>query len=176
MINNVLRENRMVSYILTVLRVYLGWSWMNAGFHKLTSDFDATGFLTKAATNPVKGPDGVVYDWWVQFLNDFALPHVKIFNMLIPWGEFLVGLGLILGCFTTLAMFFGIIMNFSFLLSGTISHNPTDILIGFILLAAGYNASKYTGLDRWVIPYLMKKVFHKEIKEEKTEEKTKKLS
>lgn len=161
MFNRLLRENRMVSYLLTVLRIYLGYAWMTAGWHKLKDGFDATGFLKNAVANPVASKGEVIYPTWNSFIENFALPNAEIFNTLIPWGEFLVGLGLILGCFTTAAMFFGLVMNFSFMLSGTVSHNPTDILLGFIILSAGYNASKYIGLDRWVIPYLNQKVFHK---------------
>jgi thiosulfate dehydrogenase [quinone] large subunit len=49
-------------------------------------------------------------------------------------------------------------MNFSFLLAGTVSHNPTDILLGGIILADGMNAGVF-GLDRWVIPFIRKTVF-----------------
>lgn len=49
-------------------------------------------------------------------------------------------------------------MNFSFLLAGTVSHNPTDILLGGMILAAGLNAGVF-GLDRWVIPFIRKTVF-----------------
>ncbi|WP_396954739.1 hypothetical protein [Neobacillus sp. YIM B06451] len=58
-------------------------------------------------------------------------------------------------------MFFGLVMNFSFMLAGTVSHNPTDILMGFIILVAGANAGKY-GLDRYVLPFINKTVFKKE--------------
>ncbi|MGG3560692.1 Crp/Fnr family transcriptional regulator, partial [Neobacillus rhizosphaerae] len=44
---------------------------------------------------------------------------------------------------------------FSFFLAGTVSHNPRDIFLGFIILTAGYNAGKI-GLDRWVVPYFRK--------------------
>ena len=156
MFNKFLRENKIASVILTVLRLYLGYSWFTAGFHKLTGGFDAAGFLKGAIANPVKGPDGaVVFGWYVDFLKHFALPNVDVFNVLVPWGETLIGLGLILGCLTTAAMFFGLIMNFSFFLAGTVSHNPRDIFLGFIILTAGYNAGKI-GLDRWVVPYFRK--------------------
>jgi thiosulfate dehydrogenase (quinone) large subunit len=49
------------------------------------------------------------------------------------------------------------VMNFSFFLAGTVSHNPTDIFLGFIILTAGYNAGKY-GLDYWVVPFINKKI------------------
>ncbi|MCD4839251.1 DoxX family membrane protein [Neobacillus sedimentimangrovi] len=156
MFNTFLRENKIAASILTVLRLFLGYSWFTAGLGKITGGFDASGFLKNAIANPVKGPDGsVVYGWYVDFLQGFALPNVELFNILIPWGETLVGLGLLLGCLTTAAMFFGLVMNFSFFLAGTVSHNPTDIFLGFIILAAGYNAGRY-GLDRWVVPFIRK--------------------
>ncbi len=156
MFNRFLRENITAAVILTVLRIYLGYSWLTAGLGKLTGGFDASGFLKGATANPVKGPGGdLVFGWYVNFLNAFALPNAGLFNFIIPWGETLVGLGLILGCLTTAAAFFGIVMNFAFLLAGTISHSPIDIILGFIILAAGYNAGRI-GLDRWIVPFFRK--------------------
>jgi thiosulfate dehydrogenase (quinone) large subunit len=156
MFNKFLRENKIAAAILTVLRLYLGYSWFTAGFHKITGGFDAAGFLKGAIANPVKGPDGaMVFSWYVDFLKHFALPNVDVFNTMVPWGETLIGLGLILGCLTTTAMFFGLVMNFSFFLAGTVSHNPRDIFLGFIILTAGYNAGRI-GLDRWVVPFVRK--------------------
>lgn len=155
-----LRENTIAAGILTIIRLWLGYNWMTAGWGKLTGPgFDASGFLKGAIANPVKGPDGsVVYSWYVDFLNHIALPNVDVFNTIVPLGEFLIGLGLILGCLTTAAMFFGLVMNFSFFLAGTVSHNPSDIFFGVIILFAGFNAGKF-GLDRWVIPFIRKTVF-----------------
>jgi thiosulfate dehydrogenase (quinone) large subunit len=47
-------------------------------------------------------------------------------------------------------------MNFAFMLSGTISHNPTDIIMGVLIMVAGYNAGKF-GLDRFVVPFFKKR-------------------
>lgn len=158
-----LRENKIAAGILTIIRLFLGYSWFTSGFGKLTGGgFDASGFLTNAVTNPIMGPDGgAVYGWYTSFVEGFALPNVGLFNVLVPIGETLVGLGLILGCLTTAAAFFGVLMNFCFLLAGTISHNPTDILLGMIIMIAGANAGYY-GLDRWVLPYVRKAIFKKE--------------
>ncbi|WP_442598482.1 DoxX family membrane protein [Neobacillus sp. D3-1R] len=154
-----LRENTIAAGLLAVIRLYLGYSWLTAGLHKLTGGFDASGYLANAVANPVKGPDGgLVYGWYVSFLKGFALPNVDIFNTIVPLGEFLIGLGLILGCLTTAAMFFGLMMNFAFFLAGTVSHIPTDLFLGAIILFAGFNAGQF-GLDRWVIPYIRKTVF-----------------
>jgi thiosulfate dehydrogenase (quinone) large subunit len=156
-----LRENTISAALFAALRIFLGYQWMTAGFHKITGGFDASGFLKGAIANPVKGPDGVVYGGWVSFLESFAIPNADLFNVLVPWGEFLVGLGLILGCLTTAAAFFGVVMNFAFMFSGTISHNPTDIIMGVLIMVAGYNAGKF-GLDHIVVPFFHKR-FGKEV-------------
>jgi thiosulfate dehydrogenase (quinone) large subunit len=154
MFNKFLRENKIATALLTVIRLYLGYEWLTAGYHKLTGGFDTTGFLKGAIANPVKGPDGsVVYGWYVSFLQHLALPNAHIFNTIVPLGEFLVGLGLILGCLTTAAAFFALVMNFSYVFAGTVSSNPMDILLGVIIIAAGFNAGRI-GLDRWVIPFI----------------------
>jgi thiosulfate dehydrogenase (quinone) large subunit len=159
------RENKIAAALFTVLRIYLGYAWVNAGIHKITGGFDASGFLKGAVANPVAGPDGIVYGGWVSFLESFAIPNAEIFNVLIPWGETLVGLGLILGCLTSAAAFFAVVMNFSFLLSGTVSHNPTDIIMGVLIMVAGYNAGVF-GLDRYVVPFFKKK-FGKDVEGKK---------
>jgi thiosulfate dehydrogenase (quinone) large subunit len=152
-----LRESTIAAGLLLILRLYLGYSWLTSGWGKVSGGFDASGFLQGAIANPVKGPNGVVYGWWGTFLESVAIPNVALFNVLVPWGELLVGLGLIVGLFTPIAALFGVLMNFSFLLSGTISHNPTDILLGFLIMVAGYNAGRF-GLDYFLMPYLQQRI------------------
>jgi thiosulfate dehydrogenase (quinone) large subunit len=157
---NFLRENRTMAFLLTVVRIYLGYEWTVAGWHKIVDGFDATGFL-KGSIGKAAGDHPAVQTWWADFLEGFALPNVSIFNVLIPWGEFLVGIALIIGVFTTFAALMGITMNFAFLLSGTTSTNPQMVLLTIFLLVAGYNAAKIGG-DNWIIPYIRREI--KEIK------------
>ena len=147
----------LASYILTVIRLYVGYGFLTAGFEKIAGGkFEASGFLAGAIHNPVLSPAKVVeYPTYVAFLKGFALPNAHLFNVLVPYGEFLVGLGLILGCLTTAAAFFGLVMNFSYVFAGTVSSNPLDILLGVIILTAGFNAGRI-GLDRWAIPFVHK--------------------
>ncbi|NRD79972.1 DoxX family protein [Bacillus sp. BRMEA1] len=157
MFNKFLRENKFAAYILTVIRLYVGYEFLMAGFEKISGGkFTVAGFLAGAVAKPVVGPTGsVVYPTYVAFLKHFALPNAPLFNVLVPYGEFLVGLGLILGCLTTAAAFFGLVMNFSYVFAGTVSTNPFDILLGVIVLTAGLNAGRI-GLDYWVIPFIRK--------------------
>ncbi|GMA51161.1 hypothetical protein GCM10025857_25180 [Alicyclobacillus contaminans] len=168
MFTNWLRSNRWAAGILTILRVYLGWEFLHAGWEKITASkpFNAAGFLANSIQHPVLTPEKTVqYPWFNAFLKGFALPHVGLFNVLVPWGELLVGVGLILGTLTTAAVFFGMLMNFVYMFAGTVSSNPMDVLIGIFIIVAGYNAGHFGG-DRWVIPWLREHVFrrvHKEV-------------
>jgi thiosulfate dehydrogenase [quinone] large subunit len=159
------RENRYAAGAVLLLRLYIGWLWLEAGWHKITGGFDATGFLTRAVENPVadKATGAAVYPTYTAFIEHFALPNVKLINFLIPWGEFLIGLGLILGALTIAAAFFGLMLNFLFLFAGTVSTNPWMLLLGALIFIAGANAGAY-GLDRFLMPVLKagwKKLFHR---------------
>lgn len=147
-----LRENEIASGILTIIRVYLGYLWITAGWGKITNDFDASGFL-QGAIQKASGEHPAVQGWWAAFLEGFALPNVELFNILVAWGELLVGIGLILGCLTTFSALMGAVMNFAFMFSGTTSTNPQMVLLTIFILVAGYNAGKW-GLDRYVIPFI----------------------
>ena len=153
---NWLRSNRYAAILLTVIRLYLGYEFLIHGWEKIASakGFDASGFLKNAIAHPVLGPDkSAVFPTYNSFLEHFALPHVDLFNFLVPWGEVLVGCGLILGVMTGAAMFFGLLMNFMFLIAGTVSSNPWFIFLGLFILVAGSNAGKIGG-DYWVASWM----------------------
>ncbi|MFC4736404.1 DoxX family membrane protein [Bacillus daqingensis] len=145
-----LRNNRIAAGILTFLRLYLGWAWLTAGWGKVVGGFDASGYLQGVVAN---ADVAAQYPTYHAFIEHIALPNAGLFSFMVAWGELLVGLGLILGVFTTAAAFFGIVMNFAFLFAGTISTNPLLVLVTIFILAAGANAGRFGG-DRWVIPYL----------------------
>lgn len=149
-----LRNGKYAALLLTLVRLYVGWTFLSAGLKKLTGPkpFDATGFL-QGAIQKAGGEKPIVQGWYGDFLQNVALANVEVFNVLVPWGELLAGIGLILGTLTTFSALMCLLMNFSFLLAGTISKNPNLILLGFFLLAAGANAGRFGG-DRWVLPWL----------------------
>ncbi|OZU89234.1 Crp/Fnr family transcriptional regulator [Virgibacillus indicus] len=150
---NFIRNNKAAAGILTFLRIYIGYQWLTGGFGKITSGgFDASGFIQGAIAG-AGGDHPAVQGWWAAFLEAVALPNAELFSFMVMWGEFLVGIALILGIFTNFAALMGITMNFAFLFSGTVSTNAQMVLITVFLLVAGYNAGRI-GLDRWVIPFL----------------------
>ncbi|MCW0953234.1 DoxX family protein [Weissella ceti] len=164
--NHLLRNSRKASYMLLVLRLYLGYLWLTAGLSKVFMEggFHAEGLIT-GAINQGSPEQPFAYPWFQSFLKLMTDngQDAALFNLMVPWGEVFVGLGLIFGTFTLAAAFFGLVMNFTYLLSGMVSVNPTFIIIEFIILTAGFNAGKI-GLDYWVTPYLRRKFpfIHKE--------------
>ncbi|GIO26724.1 DoxX family protein [Ornithinibacillus bavariensis] len=150
---NFIRENKVFAGLLTIIRVYIGYTWLTAGIGKLTGGgFDASGFIQGAIAS-AGGEHPAVQGWWAAFLENVALPYADLFSMMVMLGEVLVGAALILGIFTNFAAVMGMTMNFAFLFSGTVSTNAQMVLLTILLAVAGFNAGRY-GLDRWVIPFL----------------------
>ena len=114
------------------VRLYVGAAWLEAGWHKLTGTgwMDGgsalKGFWTKAvAVDPKTGTGPITYDWYRDFLQ-YMLDHgwYTWIAKLIPLGELLVGLGILLGGLVGIAAFFGALLNMSFMLAGTACTNP----------------------------------------------------
>ena len=158
---NWLRHNFVASVLLTIIRIYLGFEWMMGGLNKLTmkGGFSSKGLIANAIQNPVQSPKGTAYPLYTEFLKVITSngKNTQVFDFLVSWGELLVGLGLIVGLLTIPAVFFALVMNFSYIFAGTISVNPWYILLEFFIIMAGFNAGKI-GLDRSVTPWLRKKL------------------
>lgn len=143
-----------VAVIWLLLRVWLGWQWLQAGWGKVgeaawtgeAAGSAVTGFLNRALESGVPG-------WYEWFIERIALPNAPVFGWLVAWGEVLVGVALILGVLTGIAAFFGTLMNLAFLFAGTVSSNPLMFIVGTWLVLAWRNAGWF-GLDRWVLPAL----------------------
>jgi thiosulfate dehydrogenase [quinone] large subunit len=153
--------------IWLAVRLWLGFSWLASGWGKARLwDFDNGTWLVGGGSS-LKGyweratavPPGfrgavVTYDWYYDFLKFMTDNQWFVwFAWLIVLGEIAVGLGLITGTLTGIAAFFGTLLNFNFLLAGTVSTNP--IMFGAtIFLILAWKNSGWWGLDRFVLPAL----------------------
>jgi thiosulfate dehydrogenase (quinone) large subunit len=148
------------AWIWLILRLYLGWEWLSAGWGKLNNPawtgskagVAITGFVN-GALQKTGGEHPDVQSWYAWFLNNLVLPHPVFWSYLVTAGEVLVGLALILGIFTGIAAFFGSFMNMSYLLAGAVSVNPILFVIALFLVLA-WKTAGWWGLDRWVLPAL----------------------
>lgn len=147
-----------LSWIWLIARVYIGWNWLEAGWHKVTDDAwmnggpALEGFWQRAIVVPEQGRPPISYDWYREYLQ-YMLEHgwADWFGPLIAVGETLVGIGLLVGAFTGIAAFFGAAMNWNFMLAGTASTNPVLGLIGIGVMIA-WKTSGWWGVDRFLLP------------------------
>lgn len=141
-----------------VVRLYVGYSWLEAGWHKLGDPawMDGgkalLGFwqnVVKTPAPPARAP--ITFDWYRDFIQ-FLIDNNTYtwFAKLVAAGEFLVGVTLILGAFVGIAAFFGALMNFNFMLAGSASTNPVLFFLAVLLMLA-WKTAGYYGLDRWLL-------------------------
>jgi thiosulfate dehydrogenase [quinone] large subunit len=145
-----------------VVRVYLGYLWLMAGWGKLTDPSGvwvgskagaAVAGFAQGAMAQTGGEHPQVTGWYAAFLKNVVVPNAAVFSYLVTFGEILVGLALILGLFTGIAAFFGGFMNASFIFAGVAGANPLMFILATWLVLA-WRVAGYWGLDRWVLPRL----------------------
>lgn len=149
------------TWVWAAIRVYVGYAWLMAGWHKVTSPAWTAGgsalkgYWEKAVAIPAApAKAAITYDWFRSFLQALLDGgHYSWFAKLIAYGELLVGIALILGAFVGIAAFFGAFMNFNFMLAGTASTNPV-LFLGAIFLMLAWKTAGYWGLDRWLLERL----------------------
>ena len=163
-----------LAWVWLIVRLWVGYQWLNSGIGinyflglggKPGKLFDPTwvsgssairGFWERAVAVP---PDPaakplVTFDWYREFLQFLLATNADVwFSKVIVAGEILVGLGLVFGALTGIAAFGGGLMNWSFLMAGTVSTNPLLFaLTGLLILA--WKVAGYYGLDRFLLPML----------------------
>ena len=148
------------AWIWLILRVWVGWHWLLSGWGKLhnpawtgsNAGTALSGFVSNALTK-TSGAHPDVQSWYAWFLQHIVLPNVTPWSYLVAFGEFLVGIALILGIFTGIAAIFGSFMNFNYLLAGAVSINPI-LFVPAIFLILAWKTAGWWGLDRWLLPAL----------------------
>lgn len=144
----------------TLVRLYVGYEWLIAGWGKATNPAGVwvgdkagaavTGFLT-GALKKTSGDHPDVQGYYGWFIQHVALPNATFLSYAVTFGEIFVGVALILGLFTGIAAFFGGLMNTNYLMAGTVSSNPMLFVLATLLVLA-WRTSGYWGLDRWLLP------------------------
>lgn len=153
-----LLRNEKLSPLWAILRIWLGYQWLNAGLHKVTeAKWMGDGTALKGFWMGAVGPEsGIKYEWFKSFLEALLNGgHYTWFAKLVVLGEIAVGVGLILGAATSVALVAAAFMNLNFMLAGTASTNPVLYTFAILLLIAGPAAYKY-GVDRYLAPIVFK--------------------
>jgi thiosulfate dehydrogenase (quinone) large subunit len=148
-----------MAWVWLVVRVYLGYQWLEAGLHKLTPAWldggeALKGFWERAVMMPAEGRPPISYDWYrsfIQFMLDTG--SYSWFAKLVVYGEILIGIGLILGAFVGVAAFFGALLNWNFIMAGAASTNAVLFTLAILLMLA-WKIAGYIGLDYYLLPLL----------------------
>jgi len=153
--------NTYLAVLWLPIRFFVGQEWLMAGEHKVRSDawMDGgtalQGYWTGAtAVNPETGASRITYSWFHSFIT-YMLDNewYTWFAKVVAVGEVLVGLGLIFGALVGIAAFFGTVLNFNFMLAGTVSSNPVLFALT-VFLVLGWKVAGFLGLDRVLLPLL----------------------
>ena len=145
------------AWIWLVVRLWLGYEWLHAGWEKVRSPAwmengkALKGFAAGAIASS-KDPEHpqVAYGWWVSFLH-WVSDNAVWMGKMVAVGEVIIGIALILGLFTGIFAFLGVVLNFSFVFSGSAGVNPAFIIVGLLLVLA-WRSAGWIGLDRFVLP------------------------
>ena len=150
--------SRALAWIWILPRLYVGYSFFDASLHKIADPkWVQTGEALKGFWLGVvtTTPKPVAYfDWYRNFIQYMLdIQAYTWFGKLVAYGELLVGIALIVGAFTGLAAFGAGLMNWNFLMAGTVSSNPLLFAIGVLLILA-WKTAGYWGADRFLLPLL----------------------
>lgn len=147
-------------WLWLVLRVWLGWQWIDASQHKI---FDPKwvqtgealkGYWMNAVSIPETGRPPISFEWYRAFIQSLLDAQAWTwFAPLVAYGELLIGIALILGAFTGIAAFFGGFMNWNFMMAGSASSNPMLFAIAVGLILA-WKVSGYVGLDYFLLRWI----------------------
>lgn len=148
------------SWIWLLVRLWLGYKWIDASMHKLsnpawTQTGEAVkGFWTNAVMIPEAGKAAISFDWYRSFLNMMLdMEAYRFMGPLIAYGELIIGIALILGIFTGIAAFMGGFLNWNFMMAGTASTNPVLFTLA-ILLVLAWKVAGYIGADQYLLSWL----------------------
>jgi thiosulfate dehydrogenase [quinone] large subunit len=149
-----------LAWFWLIVRLYVGWQWLSAGWGKVTDSTwvgsqagtALSGFLSHAISL-TSGAHPTVQAWYAWFLQHLILPGAAVWSYVVAFGELFVGIALLLGLLTGLAAFFGGFMNFNYLMAGSVSTNPYLLVFEFGLVAA-WKIAGWWGVDRWLLPRL----------------------
>lgn len=139
-------------WFILALRLMMGLAFLQSGLDKLLGEgFSAAGYLVNAPANngsPLADLFIAMGEtaWFVEFVN-----------VAVPWGQLFIGLGLLFGCLTRLAAFWGAFMMVMFYFGNwNVAHGYINGDLAYMLVflsVAAFGAGRIFGLDKYIEQY-----------------------
>ena len=155
---NLLFSDKRFSILWLAVRLWLGWQWIEAGWHKVTNPAwmqtgaALKGFWTGAIQIPAEGRPPIAFAWYREFLQTLLDAQAYTwFAKVIAVSEVLIGVALVVGIFVGLTAFFGGFMNWNFIMAGSASVNGVFFALS-VLLVLAWKIAGYLGADYFVLP------------------------
>ena len=146
------------AWIWLIVRIYMGWDWWNAGWHKVTSDAwmgggaALKGSWERMIAIPDSGRPVVTYDFYrnaIELMYDQG--WWPWFAKLIVLGELAVGLALLVGALVGIAAIFGAFMNWNFAMGGLGAGTNAIMIFLAVGLLLAWKTAGWWGVDRWLL-------------------------
>lgn len=149
------------AWLWAIIRIWLGYQWIEAASHKIgVAAWTGGGTALKAyweravAIPAAPARPAIAFDWYRSFLQYLLDAQAYTwFAKLVAYGELIVGVALIVGAFVGVAAFFGAAMNWNFMMAGSASTNPLLFVVAMLLILA-WKVAGYYGVDRVLLPLL----------------------
>lgn len=160
---NFLFRSKRSALIWLVVRLWLGWQWLQAGWEKLhgagtanwfTHPDQLRGFIGGANyawqhQALTQGHPQVPYKWVLNGFNDLS-GNALFFGRVVTIAELAVGLGLIFGCLTGVAAAGGVALNFLYIAGGSAGVNGILMALGILLILA-WRVAGHFGVDQFLL-------------------------
>jgi thiosulfate dehydrogenase [quinone] large subunit len=146
------KAHSLSAWFVLALRLMMGYAFLYAGWEKVAAGgWTANGYLENVAAangNPLEGMFAAMAG--SPLFMDFV-------NIAVPWGELLIGLGLLVGALVRLAAFFGALMMLMFYFGNwSVEHGVINgdfaYMLVFLAIAA-FGAGRILGLDTYIERY-----------------------
>jgi thiosulfate dehydrogenase [quinone] large subunit len=126
-------------------RVFIGVGWLRACSEKLADPGWFGGASLEGFLSRQLAEGAVVFPLYERAIVDLFLPQAAVLAVVIAVGQFLAGVSILVGGFTTAALLGALFMNVNFLLAGAPNPSAFYLVVQAVLLAGGAGAA--VGVD-----------------------------
>jgi thiosulfate dehydrogenase [quinone] large subunit len=153
-------QSRRLAVLWAAARIWLGVEWIQAGWAKLWGAENAAFLHHDGAGVAGFAAHGAAsYTWWHHFLTGFVVPNSGWIGITVSVAEFTIGVALLLGFLTPGFALAGLVLNVTYMLSGTAGVNPAYAAAS-ILLILTWRTSGWIGCDGVTMGILQRRHDH----------------